>query len=413
MGCLVSTLNDAGGNGRRPGKIGELAVFVPGLRIPRNVDFYQQLGDSIPKSLVESLAALRTRVVAMVVQAAPAVTRPQRKKAMQHGGSTLSNLLQALEDYLPFLLGLVKDGLNHKVQFVWANQEDYSEETAMANAWYEVLSVLHVMAMLCLSEANLLLLPPTRSTDGYPRDVSNESRQGSIDNFLKAAGYLNCAIRVVLPQIPPIQRKDLPTDLSEGVLQTFCMQALGQSSDIQLGIAIDSPKATLAVKRRLACEMVECWQQAMDSIAKVSITDGWVEKHRLFVKWKYVEAKAAAYYYHGLILDEGNTEKSHQMAVAALQAAKQFLMESKRANETFNAMAPVSRNPNGWGYMKHLSEKIHKDSSSMIPINSDLYSQERVLEMAPALPDFALALKPDDYQLPPPNSSWNEYGVHH
>ncbi|XP_073011867.1 uncharacterized protein [Typha latifolia] len=350
MGCLVSTLNDAGGNGRRPGKIGELAVFVPGLRIPRNVDFYQQLGDSIPKSLVESLAALRTRVVAMVVQAAPAVTRPQRKKAMQHGGSTLSNLLQALEDYLPFLLGLVKDGLNHKVQFVWANQEDYSEETAMANAWYEVLSVLHVMAMLCLSEANLLLLPPTRSTDGYPRDVSNESRQGSIDNFLKAAGYLNCAIRVVLPQIPPIQRKDLPTDLSEGVLQTFCMQALGQ---------------------------------------------------------------AAAYYYHGLILDEGNTEKSHQMAVAALQAAKQFLMESKRANETFNAMAPVSRNPNGWGYMKHLSEKIHKDSSSMIPINSDLYSQERVLEMAPALPDFALALKPDDYQLPPPNSSWNEYGVHH
>ena len=31
--------------------------------------------------------------------------------------------------------------------------------------------------------------------------------------------------------------------------------------------------------------------------------------------------QATAYYYHGLILDEGNTEKSHGMAVAALQAA--------------------------------------------------------------------------------------------
>ena len=34
-----------------------------------------------------------------------------------------------------------------------------------------------------------------------------------------------------------------------------------QAIDIQLGMAIDSTKATLAVKRRLACEMVKCWQQ--------------------------------------------------------------------------------------------------------------------------------------------------------
>jgi len=36
-----------------------------------------------------------------------------------------------------------------------------------------------------------------------------------------------------------------------------------QGVDIQLGMAIDSTKATLAVKRRLACEMVKCWQQVM------------------------------------------------------------------------------------------------------------------------------------------------------
>ena len=53
--------------------------------------------------------------------------------------------------------------------------------------------------------------------------------------------------------------------------------------------------------------------------------------------------QAAAYYYHGMILDEGNTEKSHGMAVAALQAAEEFLKESKKACEAFNLMPPLSR----------------------------------------------------------------------
>lgn len=53
--------------------------------------------------------------------------------------------------------------------------------------------------------------------------------------------------------------------------------------------------------------------------------------------------QAAAYYYHGLILDEGNTEKSHGMAVAALQAADEFFKESKKHCEAFNAATPVSR----------------------------------------------------------------------
>jgi hypothetical protein len=53
--------------------------------------------------------------------------------------------------------------------------------------------------------------------------------------------------------------------------------------------------------------------------------------------------QAAAYYFHGLILDEGNSEKSHGMAVAALQASEEFLKESKRASEAFNATPPTSR----------------------------------------------------------------------
>lgn len=53
--------------------------------------------------------------------------------------------------------------------------------------------------------------------------------------------------------------------------------------------------------------------------------------------------QAAAYYYHGVLLDEGNTQKSHAAAVAALQAADDFLKESKRASEAFNALPPASR----------------------------------------------------------------------
>ncbi|KAK4402530.1 Elongation factor 1-alpha [Sesamum angolense] len=420
MGCLLSTPRDVGGNRGRPARIGDVAVFVPGLRIPKPVDFSQSLGDYLNKNSVEQLSALRTRIVVMAGQEAPTITRTRRRTATQHGGSTLGDLLQALEDYLPVLLGLVKDGnpLQQKVQFVWVNQEDEAEETTMYSAWYEVLSVLHLMATLSLSQANLLLLPRA-STDGYQ------------------------------PKLPDELRRNLPVDLAEGVLRALCLQALGQDFglcillsslyelldhiqgqgrlllgntalricgsmlcvDIQLGLAIDSTKATLAVKRRLACEMVKYWQQAQDNIMNLPLTNCWGEKHRLFLKWKYIEAKAAAYYYHGLILDEGSTEKSHGTAVAALQAADEYLKECKKACESFNSYVPVSRNPPVWGTMKYLSEKIPKDTSSKVQINRDLYSHEKIMERAPTLPDFALALKPDEYQLPLVDASWNEEAI--
>lgn len=139
MGCLVSTPKDGGGNRRIPGNVGEIAVFVPGLRIPKTVNFSEPLGDHLSKKLVERLSALRTRIVVMAGQEAPAATKTRRRAATQHGGSTFADLQHALEDYLPVLLGLVKDGsqLKDMVQFVWVNQEDDAEETAMSNAWYE------------------------------------------------------------------------------------------------------------------------------------------------------------------------------------------------------------------------------------------------------------------------------------
>ncbi|XP_066328873.1 uncharacterized protein [Miscanthus floridulus] len=371
MGCFNSKPNDAGAIRRRPGNIGEVAVFIPGLRVPESLELSQPLGDGHSRRLTERLAALRSRIVVMAAHEALSVTRPRKRTFTQHGGSTSADLPQALEDYLPVLLGLVKEGSNleDKIQFSWMDQEDDAEEKALPSSWYEVLSVLHMMAMLRLSQANSLPLPKT-SLEGYHAKVSEDNKRASVEIFLKASGFLECAIQHVLPRISPENRKGLPVDLSEGVLKAICMQALGQAIDVQLGLAIDSPKATLAVKRRLACEMVKCWQQA------------------------------AAYYYHGLILDEGNTEKSHRMAVAALQSAEEFLKESKDAAEAFHAAPPVSRSPPACGSMKYLHVKIQKDSSCKVRINKDLYSNDSIREAVPALPDFAVALKPEEYRLP-------------
>ncbi|XVF01724.1 hypothetical protein REPUB_Repub04eG0113300 [Reevesia pubescens] len=410
MGCLLSTPDVAGVTRRRPKNIGEIVVFVPGLRVPTPLDFAQPLGDGLSKSLVERLSALRTRIVVMAGQEAPMTTKP-RKTATQHGGSTLADLQQALEDYLPVLLGLVENGnqLKHNLQFCWINQEDDVEETTMSDSWYEVLSVLHLMAVLSLSQANSLLLPNT-STGGYQSNVLEECKRASVDIFLKAAGYLDFAVQQVLPQLPSELRNDLPLDLTEGVLKALCLQALGQGVEIQLGMAIDSVKATLAVKRRLACEMVKYWHQAQEYILDLPLANGWGEKHKLFIQWKHIEAKAVAYYLHGLILEEGNTERSAEIAVAALQAAEEYLKESKKACESFHLTPPSSRNPPLWGASKYLVEKIPKDISRKT-INLDSQKHEMIVQLL-ELPDFALSLKPDEYQLPQMDPSWNDLQVH-
>lgn len=71
-----------------------------------------------------------------------------------------------------FPLSKIGLGFHHFVtgNLVWFEWTIF-QETTMSNAWYEVLSVLHLMAMLSLSQANLLLLPRT-STDGHQPKVS-------------------------------------------------------------------------------------------------------------------------------------------------------------------------------------------------------------------------------------------------
>jgi hypothetical protein len=75
----------------------------------------------------------------------------------------------------------------------------------------------------------------------------------------------------------------------------------------------------------------------------VALEHGWGPKHKLFVKWKLLEAQAAAYYYHGMILDENPEDDSHAQGLACLQAAHAFLKEGQRARTAFANTAPITR----------------------------------------------------------------------
>ncbi|AES76343.2 endosomal targeting BRO1-like domain protein, putative [Medicago truncatula] len=107
------------------------------------------------------------------------------------------------------------------------------------------------------------------------------------------------------------------------------------------------------------------------------------------------------------------------MAVAALQAADEYFKESKKLCEAFNTAPPLSRNPPLWGTMKYLSEKnsqgyfkqgankprsVHPRKymkKKRTNVSNTAVFYDRIMETAPTLPEFSLALKPDEYQLPP------------
>lgn len=147
-----------------------------------------------------------------------------------------------------------------------------------------------------------------------------------------------------------------------------------QGTEIQLGLAVESQKASLSVKRRLACEQLSYFSQAHCCLSQCDLSHGYGKKHLWFIKWKFLEAKvlwllmaqafpgirasfflsgklifgygvhqAAAYYYHGLITDKGNDPSSSVSAVCCFAAAEELLAESKKACLSFCLADPVSR----------------------------------------------------------------------
>jgi hypothetical protein len=73
------------GRQKRPASVGEVVVFLPGLRAPREVDISQSLGDHLDKRIVERLSTLRSRVVALATQESATALKPRPRAAVRHG----------------------------------------------------------------------------------------------------------------------------------------------------------------------------------------------------------------------------------------------------------------------------------------------------------------------------------------
>ncbi|XP_048433672.1 uncharacterized protein LOC125474251 [Pyrus x bretschneideri] len=262
------------------------------------------------------------------------------------------------------------------------------------------------MAMLTLSEADTLMIPFNHSGSTI-RTVSSDSKRDAVDLLLKASDYLEFCVRDVLVRIPPEIKKNLPKILQDGVLEAISYQTLGQGTEIQLGLAVEYQKAALSVKRRLACEQLTYFSQAYNCLSGCDMNNGCEKKHIWFINWKFLESKAASYYYHGLILDKGNEPSCHVSAVCCFLAAEELLSESKKACLTFCLAAPVTRAPPLWGAMRHLHQKIPEVATRKSQMYGYLLEQEKVLQTLPDLPEFQLSLRPDDYQLPEIDPAWD------
>ncbi|WJX77139.1 hypothetical protein P8452_60474 [Trifolium repens] len=387
MGCSYSVYK------KKKSSIHEVLVFTPSIRIPIQSDLQRPLKGLIPKDLADKFSSLRNQIVLV---------------AEDTDGSAIAELRRALNEYLSVLIGLTKKeyGFEGLIEFKWKNFEVGKQDSSIENVWFEVLSCVHFMAMLTLSEADSLMIPKDHSDSGF-RVVSSDSKREAIDLLIKASGYLEFCVRQILPQIPSEIKKILPHDLQEGVLEAIAIQALGQGTEIQLGLAVESQKATMPVKRRLACEQLIYFTQAYHCLSGCDFNQGHGKKHLRFIKWKFLESKATAYYYHGLILDKANEPSSHVVAVSCFLAADELLAESKKACLSFCLAAPVTRAPPLWGVMKLLNQKIPEVASRKYQMYGYLLEQEKGLQALPDLPEFQLSLHPDDYELPEIDPAWD------
>ncbi|KAH8970567.1 hypothetical protein BDL97_02G094700 [Sphagnum fallax] len=446
MGCIQSSdaiedweSSTYGGGGSAAN--GEVYVFVPGFRAPKNVELAAHLllqqqasSSSISPELATRLVSLRSRISHLAAKPDRSSSHKSRHADDEQG---VVDLAKALEGYLPLLMGLTTGGekLSSGFRFEWTNVEDEKKETALSSAYYELLSVLHLLGMLAMQDANLMLTP-TLEIDDYKskifegmfscyalhpifafgryvatscswNTVTNESKRMAIETLLKAVSYFECAISAVIPNAPDDIKAKLPADLMEGMFIALEQQALGQAVELQLGFAVENVTASLAVKRRLACEQVKCWEQAQEKLACMPLAEGWGAKHILFAKWKLAEAKAMAYYFHAQVLEEGFEVDTHAHALACFRESVSYLKEGQRQRMYFNNTYPSSRLlPPIWGPMKHLSERIPREALSKARIFRDSYNEETAPEATPKLPDFPIALTAELYVLPPVDPAW-------
>ncbi|KAK6928581.1 hypothetical protein RJ641_007172 [Dillenia turbinata] len=397
MGCTSSIPKvhcTVGKKKRKMMNIPNVVIFFSLTWIPVQLDLRRSLRGLIPLDLIGRLSTLRNQIAFV---------------AEDTGGSADVELQRMLEEYLPLVLGFTKKelGLLEFVEFKWRSLEErrqarsllnhslnlVEQQIIIPNSWFEVLSVVHMMAMLTLSEANSLLIPKDQDGSGE-KIVSSDCMKSAIDLMLKASGLLEFCVEEVLIHLPPDILKMVPQDLCKELLKAISVQALGQN-------------ATLSVKRRLACEEVSYFEQAHFCLSGCNPINPYLKKHLQFIQWKYLEAKAAAYYYHGLILDKGSEPSCHISAVCCFLAADELLSNSKKTCLSFCLAVPVTRVPPPWGIMKHLHKKIPEIASRKLQMYGYLLDQEKGLKTLPDLPEFQQSLRPDEYELPAMDPAWD------
>ncbi|KAM7267237.1 hypothetical protein ACFE04_009403 [Oxalis oulophora] len=392
MGCS-SSVNVA--EKKKKIAVSEIGVLVPSMWVPAQCNVRKALKALIPNDLAERLTCLRNKIVLM---------------AEDSGGFTIPEMRKALEEYLPLLVGLSKKeyGLMESVEFKWKNLEDKRQEICAANSLFELLSVVYLMAILTLYEANLFMIPKDYHGSGI-RTVSPDCRRDAVSLLLQASGYLTFCVWEILPRIPQEIKNKLPKDLQDGVLEAISIQALGQGTEIQLGLAIETQKVTFSVKRRLACEQLIYYSQAYQCLSKCDNNYSYGKKHLLFIKWKFLEAKAAAYYYHGLILERENLKSSQIKAMCCFLAAQDLLSQSKKATLCFCLALPVTRDPPLCGAMQHLHKRIPEVALRKSQICGDILKQDKVVRLLPDLPIFHLSLTPEEFDLPQIDPAWKDW----
>lgn len=229
MGCTLAKTQDEHNTAQQPPVQAQTCIFVPGLRLPRSLELASLAHHQNPS--FQRLSSLHDRIV----DAAEGLVLPRklRKKRSTNGstgsGSSIFLLREALEEYLPLLLRLLKEEpeISNEILFTWTNQEDEIKETTVRSPYYEMLSALQLLGVLCLLQANRVLTFKPSSDSNNPL-LLEESKKVAMDVLLTAAQILECALKSIFPEVPESVKLQLPADVREDVLHALQLQALGQ-----------------------------------------------------------------------------------------------------------------------------------------------------------------------------------------
>ncbi|MED6219509.1 hypothetical protein PIB30_036382 [Stylosanthes scabra] len=227
MGCTYSVYR------KKKSSIPEVVILAPSTRIPVQCDLQRPLKGLVPKDLADKLSSLRNQIVLV---------------AEDTDGTAIAELKRALNEYLSLLIGLTKKelGIEGLIEFKWKNLEDSRQDSSIANVWFEILSIVHLMAMLTLAEADSLMIPKDNSGSGF-RVVCSDSKREAVDLLLKSSGYLEFCFRNILTRIPAETKKVLPQDLQDGVLEAIAIQALGQVISCQMSLQWGASRIFFAI----------------------------------------------------------------------------------------------------------------------------------------------------------------------